>query len=53
MEQVGMVLSKKPRRPRYVPFISLTKYIEGTRNDVWRDYLPLFGDIASIPERLD
>jgi 5-methylcytosine-specific restriction endonuclease McrA len=52
-EQAGMVLLKKPRRPRYVPFISLTKYIEGTRNYVWRDYLPLFGEIASAPEKLD
>jgi 5-methylcytosine-specific restriction endonuclease McrA len=53
LEQTGMMLAKKPRRPRYVPFISLTKYIEGTRNDVWRGYLPLFGEIASAPEKLD
>jgi len=25
-----------------VPFISLIKFINGTRNEVWRDYLPIF-----------
>lgn len=40
--QSGFTLHTKPRRPKYVPFISLTKFINGTRNEVWRDYLPVF-----------
>ena len=42
----GMKLSRPPKRPRYVPYISLTKYINGTKNEVWRDYLPVFHDVG-------
>ena len=42
LSQMGITLRTKPRRPKYVPFISLTKFINGTRNEVWRDYLPVF-----------
>ena len=42
----GMKLSRPPRRPRYVPYISLTKYLNGTKNEVWRDYLPVFHDVG-------
>lgn len=53
LERSGMVLARPPRRPRYVPFISLTKYLDGARNEVWRDYLPVFSDIPTPPEKLD
>ena len=42
LSQVGFTLEREPRRPKYVPFISLTKFISGARNEVWRDYLPVF-----------
>lgn len=51
--QANMILQKQPRRPRYVPFVSLTKYLDGARNEVWRDYLPIFRDIPTPPEKLD
>src|ERR1051326_4820547 len=38
--QVGMRLFQPPRRPRYVPYISMTKYLVGRRNEVWRTHLP-------------
>lgn len=44
LHQTGMKLLRQPRRPRYVPYISLTKYLAGRKNDVWRDYLPTFAD---------
>ncbi len=44
LQQTGMKLIRQPRRPRYVPYISLTKYLTGRQNDVWRDYLPVFAD---------
>ena len=44
--QVGMRLVRSPRRPRYVPYISLTKYLVGRRNEVWRCYLPTFADLS-------
>ena len=43
--QVGMKLCRPPRRPRYTPYISLTKYLLGRKNHVWRDYLPTFVDL--------
>lgn len=43
--QVGMRLARPPRRPKYVPYISLTKYLLGRKNEVWRNYLPIFADL--------
>jgi 5-methylcytosine-specific restriction endonuclease McrA len=40
LPQTGMRLKKEPRRPRYVPYISLAKYVAGQKNEVWRTYLP-------------
>jgi len=53
LDQTSMELAKQPRRPRYVPFVSLTKYLEGARNEVWRDYLPIFNDSFQAMDRLD
>lgn len=50
LAQANMTLLRQPRKPRYVPFISLTKYLEGTRNEVWRDYLPAFSEPPKHPE---
>ncbi len=41
LAQTNMRLRREPRRPRYVPYISLTKYVAGQKNDVWRMYLPV------------
>ncbi len=46
LQNSGMKLARAPKRPRYVPYISLTKYINGTKNEVWRDYLPIFTDVG-------
>lgn len=40
LPQTGMKLKKEPRRPRFVPYISLAKYVQGQKNEVWRTYLP-------------
>ena len=44
--QANMKLVREPRRPSYVPYISLAKYIKAQENDVWRTYLPYFEDFA-------
>jgi hypothetical protein len=44
LPQSGMKLLSHPRRPKYIPYISLTKYLSGRKNDIWRDYLPIFAD---------
>jgi len=40
LAQTGMRLRKEPRRPRFIPYISLAKYVAGQKNEVWRTYLP-------------
>lgn len=45
LQQVGFTLKREPKRPRYVPFISLTKFMSGAKNRIWRDYLPIFDDV--------
>lgn len=45
LHQVSMKLRRPPRRPRYVPYISLTKYLAGRKNEIWRNYLPIFADL--------
>lgn len=52
LQNSGMKLSRNPKRPRYVPYISLSKYINGTKNEVWRDYLPVFADVGSGGEHV-
>lgn len=46
-EKVGMKLIRQPRRPRYTPYISLNKYVAGTKHAIWKDYLPVFTDIPT------
>lgn len=43
LSEVGYHLPRAPRRPRWIPFVSLTKFMDGRRNEVWQDYLPMFG----------
>ena len=40
LHHTGMRLRREPRRPRFVPYISLAKYVAGQKNEVWRMYLP-------------
>ena len=56
LAQLGVTLKQQPKRPKYVPFISLTMFIAGTRNEIWRDYLPVFDDqkpMGMLPEDLE
>ena len=49
-EKAGMKLLRQPRRPRYTPYISLNKYVAGTKHAVWRDYLPVFTDVGGLAQ---
>ena len=48
LHQSGMRLRRDPRRPRYVPYISLAKYVAGQKNEVWRTYLPPMPGISEV-----
>lgn len=45
LHQSGMSLLRPPRRPRYIPYISLPTYVAGQRNEVWQLYLPVYTDL--------
>ena len=41
-QQVGMKLAKPPRRPHYVPYLSLQMYMRAIQREEWDGYLPVF-----------
>jgi 5-methylcytosine-specific restriction endonuclease McrA len=43
-QEAGMLLRHKPRRPRYVPYISLAKFMGAVQDEKWRQYLEPFVD---------
>ncbi len=47
-EEVGLRLIRKPRRPRYTPYISLPKFLAAYREGRWTKYLEPFVDIEEI-----
>lgn len=45
-EEVGMNLRSVPRRPKYIPYLSLQQYIKAIRREDWQYYLPIFEEFA-------
>jgi hypothetical protein len=41
-DQARMKLRVAPRRPKYVPYISLPNYLRAQSKDDWLQYLPTF-----------
>jgi 5-methylcytosine-specific restriction endonuclease McrA len=46
--QWGIQPARVPRKPRYVPFISLAKFLDSRQNETWRDYLPAFAELDGM-----
>ncbi len=42
--QARMHLQKIPKRPQYVPYLSLQKYVRAVRRDDWALFLPVFDE---------
>jgi 5-methylcytosine-specific restriction endonuclease McrA len=40
LQQCGMKLIRRPRRPKFIPYISLSKYVVDGKNQAWKEYLP-------------
>ena len=38
-EEVGFIMSNRPRRPKCLPYISYHKFVAALRNPQWQDYL--------------
>lgn len=45
-QQANMTLRTRPRRPHFVPFLSLPKYMQAVQRDDWQYYLPVFEEFA-------
>lgn len=45
-EQAKMKLARKPRRPQYVPYLSLQKYIRAVKREDWMLFLPVFDEFV-------
>ncbi len=47
-QQANMKLKKVPRRPHFVPYLSLPKYMKAMQNDEWAFYLPVFEEFGTL-----
>ena len=44
--QANMKLARKPKRPHFIPYLSLPMYLRAQGRDEWRDYLPTFDEFG-------
>lgn len=49
-QQAGMRLARPPRRPQFVPYLSLPLYLKAQNNDEWRFYLPQFREFSTLTQ---
>jgi 5-methylcytosine-specific restriction endonuclease McrA len=47
--QANMKLARKPRRPHFVPYLSLPVYLRAKSRRDWEFYLPVFEEFAREP----
>lgn len=45
-QQAHMKLARKPKRPHFVPYLSLPIYLKAQGRQEWRDFLPTFEEFA-------
>lgn len=43
-DEAGLHLRQRPRRPKFIPYISYTKFLAALRNPHWHQYLAPYGD---------
>lgn len=44
-QQANMKLARQPRRPKFIPYISLPAYMKARHRDDWQLYLPVFEEL--------
>ncbi|HUU53359.1 MAG TPA: HNH endonuclease [Armatimonadota bacterium] len=47
-EEAGMRMRRLPFRPKYLPYISYTKFLAAAANPAWRPYLAPYADMRSL-----
>lgn len=45
-QQANMRLLRKPKRPHFIPYLSLPLYMKAQTRDDWRIYLPVFDEFT-------
>ena len=45
-QQAGMKLGRRPRRPHFIPYLSLPLYLKAQSREDWRPYLPQFEEFS-------
>ncbi len=45
-KQANMKLKNDPRRPKFIPYISLQQYVKAVHREEWMYYLPVFEDFS-------
>jgi 5-methylcytosine-specific restriction endonuclease McrA len=43
-QQANMRLARRPKRPHFIPYLSLPLYLKAQNHDDWRMYLPVFDE---------
>lgn len=49
-QQANMKLARKPKRPHFIPYLSLPLYLKAVGREEWQMYLPVFEEFMA-PER--
>lgn len=44
--QAHMKLARKPKRPHFIPYLSLPTYLKAQHREEWRMYLPIFDEFS-------
>ncbi|HUU54179.1 MAG TPA: HNH endonuclease [Armatimonadota bacterium] len=47
-EEAGMRIRRAPFRPKFLPYISYTKFLAAAANPAWRPYLAPYADMRSL-----
>jgi 5-methylcytosine-specific restriction endonuclease McrA len=47
-EESGLRLRRRPFRPKFIPYISYTKFLAAAVNPVWRPYLAPYADLPPL-----
>jgi 5-methylcytosine-specific restriction endonuclease McrA len=50
--QAQMKLARKPKRPHFIPYLSLPTYLKAQGKDEWRMYLPYFEEFGAALEQM-
>jgi len=51
-DEAGMRIRRKPFRPKYLPYISYTKFLAAAQNPAWRPYLAPYADFSMLASKV-